>query len=85
MWKCIVINIFSQVVGLSRTIFYVTTPEKNCKFTEVLLFFIKNEKAEVAIQFLFLIATYYMGMLATLLFFNEKRKSYLHWNKVGIV
>lgn len=38
----------------------------------------------MAIEFIFLVATYYIGMVATLLFFNEKRRSYLHWNKVRL-
>jgi hypothetical protein len=33
MWKCIVINILSQVIGLARTIYYVADPAMDCKFT----------------------------------------------------
>lgn len=35
MWKCIAINILSQVVGISRTIYFVVDRAMDCKFTEV--------------------------------------------------
>lgn len=33
MWKCIIINILAQVIGLARTIYYVSDPAMDCKFT----------------------------------------------------
>lgn len=37
MWKCIIINILAQVIGLARTIYYVSDPAMDCKFTSVKL------------------------------------------------
>lgn len=33
MWKCIVINILSQVVGLARTIYFIADPSMDCRFS----------------------------------------------------
>lgn len=35
MWKCIAINILSQVVGLSRTVYFTVDRAMECRFTEV--------------------------------------------------
>ena len=35
MWKCIAINILSQVVWIGRTVYFVADREMDCKFTEV--------------------------------------------------
>lgn len=35
MWKCIAINILSQVVGLGRTVYFVVDRQMDCRWTEV--------------------------------------------------
>jgi hypothetical protein len=33
MWKCIAVNILAQTIGLARTIYYVSDPTMDCRFT----------------------------------------------------
>lgn len=33
MWKCIAINILSQVVGLGRTVYFVVDRQMDCRWT----------------------------------------------------
>ncbi len=43
MWKCIIINILSQIIGLGRTIYYIADPSMDCKYSHVLI----NTKLEL--------------------------------------